>query len=716
MRNKILGSLGGLLIMLLLVLTVAYLSMKSMKRETGQFIEKLIPTLVASMDLANKVHQSSSSLGYYMLSQESSDKQKYLENLNSLKTRLESLKQILNQSRDSGRTKDQPQINYIATLVDELSNYQTVMFDLAEHPEKNRPALQIAKDHLEPMGSKALQMTTDIVLGESDTEDVEQYADLLLDIHNLRYQWAMILSNVRHYLALRNHEILEEVDLFKKGLDQGIISLTAKEDLLGDEQQDALDEFSQLKDDYFSYLDQAIDIHSSEKWRTDAYLIRNEFGELLKKLGQELGNLVKAQQQLSLDTSQKLVKSTQTNVLILLSLFIGGISFGITVIYFANAKIIKPILNLRNMMREMSQGQADLTQRIEVLSSDELGETSVHFNELLTNLQAMMGKTIDVAKQISQDSSYIKQSLNEASGNTRQSVSLTEKASDSSEQIYTVCQEIAQKTDATVQELVKAKEAAADGLSNMDTLSGKAITMGDEIKKLESEIAQLNSQSKSLLDMLGTIKTIADQTNLLALNAAIEAARAGEVGRGFAIVADEIRQLASKTQDSTTNIGNLLQENFRLNQLLSECMQSTADDTQSLLASLEGTKSSINTISSNIDNVNQHALEIAGASGEQTQQTQEIRDIGENVSNLANVSAEAIDHITSTSNHLAEQSSQLYDLVAQFTPDSGQNAQTSSLPVGARQQTQTKAGSKSALDEFSELLSEEKDDIGASIS
>ena len=715
MRNKILGSLGGLLVMLLLVLTVAYLSMKSMERETGQFVEKLIPTLVASMDLANKVHQSSSSLGYYMLSQESSDKQKYLENLSSLKARLESLKQILNQSRNDSRANDQPQINYIATLVDELSNYQTVMFDLAENPEKNRPALQIARDHLEPLGSKALQMTTDIVLGESDTEDVEQYADLLLDIHNLRYQWAMTLSNVRHYLALRNNDILNEVDLFKRGLDQGIISLTEKEDQLGDEQQDALDEFILLKDNYFSYLDQAIDIHSSEKWRTDAYLIRNEFGELLKKLGHELGTLVKVQQQLSLDTSQTLVKSTQTNVLILLSLFIGGISFGIFVIYFANAKIIKPILNLRNMMREMSHGQADLTQRLEVLSSDELGDTSTHFNKLLTNLQAMMGKTIDVAKQISQDSSHIKQSLSEASGNTRQSVSLTEKASDSSEQIYTVCQEIAHKTDATVQELVKAKEAAADGLSNMDSLSVKAVTMGDEIKKLEAEIAQLNSQSKSLLDMLGTIKTIADQTNLLALNAAIEAARAGEVGRGFAIVADEIRQLALKTQDSTTNIGNLLQENFRLNQLLSECMQSTADDTESLLASLEGTKSSINIISSNIDNVNQHALEIAGASDAQTQQTQEIRDIGENISNLANVSAEAIEHISSTSNHLAEQSSQLYDLVAQFTPDSGQAASAIAPSPAVAGKGTVPAESKSALDDFSELITDDEDDVGATV-
>ncbi|WDE13976.1 methyl-accepting chemotaxis protein [Thalassomonas haliotis] len=715
MRKKILGSLGGLLIMLLLVLSVAYLSMKSMEKETGQFVEKLIPILVASMDLANKVHQSSSSLGYYMLSQESSDKQKYLENLSSLKNRLDSLKKIISQSAQDSRPEDQPQISYIATLVDELSNYQTVMFDLVEHPEKNRPALQISRDQLEPLGSKALQMTTDIVLGESDTEDVELYADLLLDIHNLRYQWAMTLSNVRHYLALRNSEILSEIDLFKKGLEQNIISLRAKEEQLGEEQLDALDEFTQLKDNYFSHLELAIDIHSSEKWRTDAYLIRNEFGELLKKLGNELGTLVKVQQQLSLETSQKLVKSTQTNVLILLSLFIGGISFGIFVIYFANAKIINPILKLRNMMREMSQGQADLTQRIEVLSSDELGETSVHFNELLTNLQTMMGKTIEVAKQISQDSSYIKQSLNEASGNTRQSVSLTEKASDSSEQIYTVCQAIADKTDATVQELVRAKEAAADGLDNMDSLSAKAITMGEEIEKLETEIAQLNSQSKSLLDMLGTIKTIADQTNLLALNAAIEAARAGEVGRGFAIVADEIRQLASKTQDSTSNIGNLLQENFRLNQLLGECMQSTADDTQSLLASLEGTKTSINIISSNIDNVNQHALEIATASGEQTQQTVEIRDIGENVSNLANVSAEAIDHISSTSNHLAEQSSQLYELVAQFTPDSGEKGQHSFQQAPQLQAQAAKKDGKNILDDFGELISEEEEDISATI-
>lgn len=709
MRKKILGSLGGLLVMLLLVLTVAYFSMKSMESETGQFIDKLIPTLVASMDLANKVHQSSSSLGYYMLSKENSDKQKYLENLQNLKSRLESLKNILNKTRENKN-----QFNHIAALVDQLNNYQVIMFELAEKPEKNRPALQIAQQYLEPIGSNALQMTTDIVLGESDIDDMDLYADLLLDIHSLRYKWAMTLSNVRHYLALRDKNILTDVELFKKGVEQGIVDLFAKEEQLGEEQLDALEEFSQLKAQYFSHLDRAITIHSSDKWRTDAYLIRNEFGDLLKNLGDELGTLVKEQQQQSLDTSNHLVQTTQTNILILWSLFIGGISFGCTVIYFANAKIIKPIHNLRNMMREMSQGEGDLTQRIEILSHDELGDTSNYFNELLTNLQAMMGKTLDVAKQISQDSKYINESLTETNGNTRESVSLTEKASCSSEQIYTVCQDIAQKTDETVRELVKAKKAAADGLDNMDALSHKAITMGEEIQKLENEIALLNSQSKSLLDMLSTIETIADQTNLLALNAAIEAARAGDVGRGFAIVADEIRQLASKTQDSTTNIGKLLQENFRLNQLLGTCMQTTAGDTKSLLASLDDTKDSINIISSNIDIVNQHALEIASASNNQTKMTQEIRDIGENVSSFAVKSAEAIEHISATSTHLAGQSNQLYGLVAQFTPDSEQTADFSSN-VNTRKATAKRANkSSTTLDNINNLITDDED-ISATI-
>ncbi len=663
MKKKILGSIGGLLIVLFLVLLFSYLSMKSMESETKQFVEIIIPTLVASMDLANKVHQSSGSLGYYMLSKEPSDKQQYLENLRKLKSRLTSLKKVTSKTQAA---HGESQIDQISLLVEQLSDYQNVMFELAENLEKNRPAFKIAKDWLEPVGNEALQMATDIVIGEPDTNNMAEYADLLLDIHDLRYKWAMVLSNVRHYLALRDEKILAEVDLFKGGVEQGVRGINNKSELLSEEQQDALDEFSELKDRYFYYLSKAIEVHSSEKWRTDTFLIRNEFGTLLETLSEEIGSLVSQQQQNSLDTSAELIEKTQRNLLILWGLFIGGLVFGVMTIYFANTKIIKPIRNLRNMMREMSQGEGDLSQRIEVLSRDELGETSAYFNELLENLQSLMTKISDVALQVSFDSMQINKSLNDANGTSRESVKLSKQASLSNQNIFDSCKDISQKTEDTIGELVKAKVAAAKGLSNIGGLGSKALSMGEEMVKLESEIALLNSQSKNLLDMLGVIKSIADQTNLLALNAAIEAARAGEVGRGFAVVADEIRQLAFKTQESTESISKLLQENSRLNNMLGDCMQKTADDTKSLIDSMDGTKNSINLISSGIDSVNRMALEIASSSNKQTQMTGEISNVGEEVSKCSISSAEAIEHISDSTNDLAEQSKALYELIAKF--------------------------------------------------
>jgi len=670
MKTKILGSLGGLFCVLFLVLVVSYLSMKNMESETKQFVEKLIPTLIASMDLANKVNLSSSSLGYYMLSKEASDKKLYLKNLANLKTRLESLKNILSIAQPQNSEK---QIKQISALVTELSNYQTIMFELAENVEKNLPAFKISEDKLEPLGSEALQMTTDIVLGEPDTEDMGEYTDILLDIHELRYKWSMVLSNVRHYLALRDQNILTEVELFKAGVEQEVQNLATKSELLGEEQHDALDEFIVLKNEYFKFLNDAIAIHSSDKWRTDAYMIRNEFGLLLKNLDEEITTLVKEQQQKSLDTSRSLVNTTHKNLLILWALLVGGLSYGLFTIYFANTKIIKPIRKLRNMMREMSHGEGDLSHRLEVISADELGETSADFNKLLGNLQSLMTKISNVALQVHRDSIDINQSLVDANRNTKESVGLSEKSSHSNQNIYQVCRGISQKTEDTVLELINAKTAATDGSGNMEALSNRTFAMGEEIYKLESEIAMLNSQSKILLDMVDAIKSIADQTNLLALNAAIEAARAGEVGRGFAVVADEIRQLAFKTQESTENINELLQENFRLNQLLGQCMQSTAHDTKSLISSMQETKSSINLISSNIDSVNQRALEVAESLKTQTTMTKEINDVGENVSSCAKNSAKAIAHISERSKDLEAQSKELYELIAKFNVDPNSN-------------------------------------------
>ncbi|MEO4049189.1 methyl-accepting chemotaxis protein [Pseudomonas sp. CAU 1711] len=231
--------------------------------------------------------------------------------------------------------------------------------------------------------------------------------------------------------------------------------------------------------------------------------------------------------------------------------------FGLAGVVIAN-RIVTPINLVKEGLRTIAQGEGDLTRRLNLLSQDETGELANWFNQFIESTQAM----IKVIKDNAISMSGVSDQTNERV--TAMAASL-QRQSSAVEQIVTAVTEMSSAANEVAQTCVRTADASKQGLEA--TSKGKEVIarstegvnkLGSSILESSKVIQELERETVSINNILSTIQQIAEQTNLLALNAAIEAARAGEQGRGFAVVADEVRNLAKRTQDSTGEINNIL--------------------------------------------------------------------------------------------------------------------------------------------------------------
>ena len=292
--------------------------------------------------------------------------------------------------------------------------------------------------------------------------------------------------------------------------------------------------------------------------------------------------------------------------------------------FFTLNIVFKPILNLRNVITDLATGSGDLTHRIKIDTSDDLGKIANGVNIFIEKLQAMMKEVASSNQNISQEilvledqASSSQTLLSEHSSEMEMAVTSINEMSKTAEMVAESAATTAKQTQETTLEAEHAKEIVKQAVDSVTTLV-------NEVESTSQTILNMNQDTEAISEVLSVIGTIADQTNLLALNAAIEAARAGEYGRGFAVVADEVRALASRTQQSTGEINDMLNKLKIGSQAVATSMDSTKNSSQKTVEITSKVMASLDLVTDSISEINDLSTQIATTAEEQSSVTEEI--------------------------------------------------------------------------------------------
>ncbi|GAB2198386.1 methyl-accepting chemotaxis protein [Sessilibacter sp. MAH4] len=333
---------------------------------------------------------------------------------------------------------------------------------------------------------------------------------------------------------------------------------------------------------------------------------------------------------------------------------------------YISRSISLPLQLTSRALKDIAEGDGDLTRRLDVNGNDELAEMAKNFNAIVIKIDNTLA-------EVAHATAMVETSSKELDYNMQNSKEVLDKQQKQSETAVQAIMELVQ----TVSEIARNAEGAASSAqeANREAEMGQGVVeqakasvnnLAEEVQQAAMVIKNVNTDSQAISSVLEVIRGIAEQTNLLALNAAIEAARAGEQGRGFAVVADEVRTLAARTQSSTEEIRSMIESLQNGSEKAVITMDNGEKTTAITVEKAAAAGQSLSSIVASINSISDLNLQIASAAEEQSAAVQEIDQSISLMANYSNQSHFGIEKTADTTRELAELSSRLRQLVGQF--------------------------------------------------
>ncbi|OOF05791.1 MULTISPECIES: methyl-accepting chemotaxis protein [Salinivibrio] len=328
--------------------------------------------------------------------------------------------------------------------------------------------------------------------------------------------------------------------------------------------------------------------------------------------------------------------------------------------------LFRPLTNVSNALEQIAHGSGDLTQRIEVESDDEVGQLAKNFNTFVGSMHQLISHIREQAQQLtSQSDSSTERAHRNVDDINQQQQEVTMVATAVTE-LASATQEIASHAEHTASTAQASTESTDNGRAVVENTKTSITRLSDELKQASTIVAELDKHSQEISTVLSTIQGIAEQTNLLALNAAIEAARAGEQGRGFAVVADEVRILSQRTHASTEEIKSTIETLQTTTASAVSTMESSSSLAGDSVADVDKATAALSEIDAAVNQISDMATQIATAAEEQTHVTSEIT---QNITSIKDVSEHLVHSANDTSqeaDNLRHQATKLNDKVSTY--------------------------------------------------
>ena len=329
-------------------------------------------------------------------------------------------------------------------------------------------------------------------------------------------------------------------------------------------------------------------------------------------------------------------------------------------------KVLPPVNNLLVSLKEMNNGNGDLTKRISLENNDEVGEIISEFNKFVALLQSMIIEVSSVTNNLGKASEDMSVFTEQTQNGVLQQKHETDQVATAMTEMSATVSEIARNAVSAADATHHANEKSADGKEVVHKTINSIESLAIEVKNAGAVINVLEENSNKIGSILTVIQSIAEQTNLLALNAAIEAARAGEQGRGFAVVADEVRSLATRTHEATQEIQNMIQQLQDGAKNAVNAMHISQEKAETSVSQATTAGIALDEITDIVAQISDMSTQIAAASEEQSAVTEEINRNIAAIICIAEENDKGAANVTGTSKSLTNYSLLLKDIVSKF--------------------------------------------------
>lgn len=341
-------------------------------------------------------------------------------------------------------------------------------------------------------------------------------------------------------------------------------------------------------------------------------------------------------------------------------------AIGLLVIWLVGHGIARPLKQMVAMLDDIAQGEGDLTRRLTSDRADELGAIAKGFNTFLGKLQEMITQVVTSVQSVSDSSEHTADIAIRTNQGVHKQMSEIDQVATAVHEMTATAQDVARNATQAAQAASHADQAASQGMQIVRDTSTSIGALAVEIGKAVGVVQTLAKDSENINAILTAIRGIAEQTNLLALNAAIEAARAGEQGRGFAVVADEVRNLAQKTQQATEEIQSMIQQLQQGTRDVVRVMEDSQHRTDESVQHAAKAAQALETITQAVSVINDMNTQIASAAEEQSAVADDINRNVINIGQVANEVASGADESSAASAGLTKLAEQQRRLINQF--------------------------------------------------
>lgn len=464
-------------------------------------------------------------------------------------------------------------------------------------------------------------------------------------------------SERQQQLAATHNENIEQA---QQRVDR-FLSLTSS-----DIEREMVADYKQKAAVWTATAQQVIDLHRQGNIDAALSLSEQKSGPQFETMRDVLDQLEQRKEQAALSQSELIdsiiAQSNWTEGVVLII----GLAICVLLALFFPPLISKPLNLLLYRLQDMARGEGDLTARIHLDRADELGKVADAFNAFVEKLQHTIQKVNSMAEQVATSSEQLSSISEQSNHSIKEQHKAVEQVATAIHEMSTTVDEIARSANDAASSAREADTHTSSGREAVETTVDAIRNLAEQVHNITQVIDKVADDSNNISRVVEVIGSIAEQTNLLALNAAIESARAGEHGRGFSVVADEVRTLASRTQQSTKEIQGMIE---RLQSATSEAVSSMNKGREDVDATVEKAQvahEALKGITDSVAEINDMNSHIATAADEQSSVTDDINRNVSTISTIAEQSAESSAQVKDSSENLAKLSLSLQQELRQF--------------------------------------------------